>query len=166
MLQCSDFNCFLITFSLKSRSKQDIITNLQKVRNKFQISNTGKTVDNHLFQYIKHTVALNIQETCGTKATVPRITTFVVDVEGISPSIADTKDVFPSPVVPTTATRLPTGISKLMLERVGLSICRMIKVKVMSNYIIKQTNNQFEQSHSNGGRSKQLCRNGQKILSY
>jgi len=42
-------------------------------------------------------------------------------IAGISPSIADTNDVFPSPVLPTTATRQPTGISRFMFDNVGRS---------------------------------------------
>lgn len=46
----------------------------------------------------------------------------VADVTGgISPSIAEISDVFPSPVLPTTATKLPIGISKLIFDNVGLS---------------------------------------------
>lgn len=52
---------------------------------------------------------------------VPLITTLAVDKGGSSPSIADMRDVFPSPVPPTTATKLPTGISKLMFDSAGLS---------------------------------------------
>ena len=40
---------------------------------------------------------------------------------GSSPSIADIKDDFPSPVLPTIATKLPTGISTLTFASVGLS---------------------------------------------
>lgn len=67
------------------------------------------------------TVALKIQETCGTYATDPLIITLASATGGSSPSIADISDVFPSPVLPTTATKLPTGISRLIFDSVGLS---------------------------------------------
>lgn len=43
---------------------------------------------------------------------------------GSSPSIADIKDVFPSPVPPTTAIRLPTGISRFIFDNVSLAACK------------------------------------------
>lgn len=67
------------------------------------------------------TVALKIHETCGTYATFPLMLTVADVTGGISPSIAEISDVFPSPVLPTTATKLPIGISKLIFDNVGLS---------------------------------------------
>lgn len=43
------------------------------------------------------------------------------DIGGSSPSIEDISDVFPSPVPPTIATKLPTGISKFILASAGFS---------------------------------------------
>ena len=71
------------------------------------ISETYRCVENH--------------ETCGTYATVPLTTTLAFEIAGSSPSIAEISDVFPSPVLPTIATKLPTGISKLTSDNVGLS---------------------------------------------
>lgn len=67
------------------------------------------------------TVALKIHETCGTYATDPLIITFAFPTAGSSPSIADISDVLPSPVLPTIATKLPFGISKLTSDSVGFS---------------------------------------------
>ena len=71
--------------------------------------------------FLKLTVALKIHETCGTYATVPLTTTLAFEIAGSSPSIAEISDVFPSPVLPTIATKLPTGISKLTSDNVGPS---------------------------------------------
>ena len=56
---------------------------------------------------------------------MPRMLTsvFVPAFGGSSPIIADISDVFPSPVLPTMATKLPIGISKLIFDKVGLSSC-------------------------------------------
>ena len=42
------------------------------------------------------------------------------DTGGISPSIADMGEVLPSPVLPTIATKLPTGTSRFTFDKVGL----------------------------------------------
>lgn len=49
------------------------------------------------------------------------MTTLEFASQGSSPSIADISDVFPSPVPPTIATKLPTGTSKLIFAKVGFS---------------------------------------------
>lgn len=78
-----------------------------------------------------HTVALKIHETWGTYATVPLKMTCVSSATGgSSPSIADIRDVFPSPVPPTMATKLPVGISRLMLDSVVFSAWRREKSKL------------------------------------
>lgn len=65
------------------------------------------------------TVALKIHEICGTYAKLPLIATVVPVRDGSSPNIADIRDVFPSPVPPTIATKLPTGMSILIFFKVG-----------------------------------------------
>jgi hypothetical protein len=49
------------------------------------------------------------------------------DTGGISPSIADMREVLPSPVLPTIATKLPTGTSRLTFDKVGLWACQHSK---------------------------------------
>ena len=93
------------------------------------------------------TVALKIQDTCGTYATVPLITTSVFATAGSSPSIADTSDVFPSPVLPTIATKLPFGISKLTFDNVGFSGWNLKKGNINAtdlNIILKQAFNKVD----------------------
>lgn len=53
------------------------------------------------------------------------MTTIESEMEGTSPSIAEISDVFPSPVPPTIATKLPIGISKLIFDNVGFSACTL-----------------------------------------
>lgn len=52
--------------------------------------------------------------------------TFESPSGGSSLSIADTSEVFPSPVPPTIAIRLPTGISRFILDNVGLTACNLL----------------------------------------
>jgi hypothetical protein len=54
---------------------------------------------------------------------VPLIIAFPSDTRGSSPSIAEISDVFPSPVPPMIATKLPTGISTLIFDNVAFSAC-------------------------------------------
>jgi hypothetical protein len=56
---------------------------------------------------------------------VPLIVAFPSDTRGSSPSIAEISDVFPSPVPPIIATKLPTGISKLIFDNVVFSACEL-----------------------------------------
>lgn len=78
------------------------------------------------------------------------MTTVASDTAGSSPSIADTSDVFPSPVLPTTATKLPTGISKLIFVKVGLSACQVSKVSDKALYVnqISKTRNRVKKNYS------------------
>jgi hypothetical protein len=41
--------------------------------------------------------------------------------------MADMREVLPSPVLPTIATKLPTGTSRLTFDKVGLSACQHSK---------------------------------------
>jgi len=43
------------------------------------------------------------------------------EIFSISPRKADTKELFPEPTVPTTATNFPVEIRKLMFDKVGAS---------------------------------------------
>ncbi len=65
------------------------------------------------------TVALKIHDTWGTYATVSQSVAWLPEIAGISPRKAETIEVFPSPVLPTMATKLPTSISRFMLDKVG-----------------------------------------------
>lgn len=64
--------------------------------------------------------------------------TFASPSGGSSPSIADTNDVFPSPVPPTIAIRLPTGTSRFILDNVGLSACKIVNSYTRSQILSLQ----------------------------
>ena len=56
---------------------------------------------------------------------MPLIVAFPSAKSGSSPIIAEISDVFPSPVPPTIATKLPIGISILIFDNVGFSACEL-----------------------------------------